>query len=504
MTVKRPTDAQLDDIATGLGMTLRPEEIPQFQEGLEAFFSSYDIVDSLPDFLPDIKYPRTPGIRPLPEDNPHNAWCIKTEIKGASRGKLKGKTVAIKDNVCLAGVPMRNGSSTLEGYTPDVDATIVTRMLDAGATIVGKTQCELFCLSGGSHTSDAGHVHNPYKRGYSAGGSSSGSAVTAALGEVDMAVGGDQGGSIRMPASWCGIYGMKPTHGLVPYTGVMPIESTIDHTGPLTGSLADNALMLEVIAGEDGLDPRQYNVKTAQYTKALGKGAKGLKVGVVKEGFGHDNSEADVDEIVRAAADRLGKLGMEVEDISLPMHAIGTAIWQPIAAEGLTWQMMHGNGLGRNWKGLHVTGLLDAHKNWIHDADKLSVSLKAAMFTGEYFLKHYGGHFYAKAQNLNRRLTASYNEALSTYDVLLMPTTVMKATPLPEADAPISLYLQRAFEMVGNTAPFDATGHPALAVPCGMSDGLPVSMQLTGRHFDEATIYQIADAFASSVDWKTI
>ena len=183
---------------------------------------------------------------------------MKTSIKGASSGPLKGKKVAIKDNVMVAGVPMMNGNSILEGYVPEIDATVVARLLDAGAEIVGKTHCESYCISGGSHTGAKGPVHNPYKMGYSAGGSSSGSGVVVALGEADMALGGDQGGSIRMPSCWCGIYGMKPTHGLVPYTGIMPIEIFVDHTGPMTATVTDNALMLEVIAGPDGYDPRQY------------------------------------------------------------------------------------------------------------------------------------------------------------------------------------------------------------------------------------------------------
>ena len=223
-------------------------------------------------------------------------------MKGAPAGKLAGKTVVLKDNVCLAGVPMMNGASTLEGYMPDIDATIVTRILDAGGTIVGKAHCEYFCFSGGSHTNASGPVHNPRKMGYSAGGSSSGSAALLGAGEVDMAIGGDQGGSIRIPAAYCGVYGMKPTHGLVPYTGIMPIEITLDHTGPMTRNVADNALLLEVLAGEDGLDPRQYAPKVAPYTKSLDGGVKDLKIGVVKEGFGLPNSERDVDAKVKQAA----------------------------------------------------------------------------------------------------------------------------------------------------------------------------------------------------------
>ncbi len=224
----------------------------------------------MPQALPPVKYPRTPGYRPTGEENRLGAWYVKTTIEGAAEGKLKGKRVAIKDNVCIAGVPMMNGASTLEGYVPDIDATIVTRILDAGGTILGKSVCEYFCFSGGSHTSSSGPVHNPRRQGYSAGGSSSGSAALIAAGEVDLAIGGDQGGSIRIPAAYCGIYGMKPTHGLVPYTGVMPIELTIDHTGPMSATVADNALMLEVLAGPDGLDPRQHGVEAERYTEALG------------------------------------------------------------------------------------------------------------------------------------------------------------------------------------------------------------------------------------------
>src|SRR5262249_25149589 len=174
--------------------------------------------------VPEVKYPRTPGYRPEGAENPHNAWYVKTTVKGAPGGKLTGKTVVLKDNICLAGVPMMNGASTLEGYVPDVDATIVTRILDAGGTIVGKAHCEYFCFSGGSHTNATGPVHNPRKPGYSAGGSSSGSAALVAAGEADMAIGGDQGGSIRIPAAYCGIYGMKPTHGPRPYALHMPIQ----------------------------------------------------------------------------------------------------------------------------------------------------------------------------------------------------------------------------------------------------------------------------------------
>lgn len=504
MAINRPTHGQLGEIIDRLGMTMEFDEVGFYLDNLQGIFDRYDLLDVMPDEIPAVTYPRTPGYRPDAVENPHNAWFWKSEIKGASDGKLSGKTVAIKDNVMVAGVPMMNGASTLEGFVPDVDATIVTRILDAGGTILGKATCEHFCLSGGSHTSDPAPVENPHKPGYSAGGSSSGSGALLVTKEVDLAIGGDQGGSIRMPAAYCGVYGMKPTHGLVPYTGVMPIESTIDHTGPMTNNVADNALFLEVLAGADGLDPRQYAPKTDAYTEALGKGVQGMKIAVVREGFGHQNSEADVDAKVRAAAQKLESLGAIVSEVSIPMHTDGVAIWTPIALEGLQWQMMLGNGYGMNYKGLYSPTLIDAHANWRYKADELSPSLKLSMLAGQYGIDAYRGRFYAKAQNIARRLKAAYDAVLAEHDLLLMPTLPLKATKLPVAGDPPEDYFARAFEMLANTAPFDVTGHPSMAIPCGMSDGLPISMMLTGKSFDESTIYQAAHAFEQSGDWTTM
>jgi amidase len=501
-TVKRPTLEQMKSIVASLHMSMSEGEVAEYLDVLEGTFQAYDRVNQLPDNLPAVRYPRTPGYRPAAAENKLNAWAVKAEVRGAAHGPLAGKRVVLKDNICLAGVPMMNGASTLEGYVPDIDATLVTRILDAGGTIVGKAHCEYFCLSGGSHTSALGAVQNPYKFGYAAGGSSSGCGALVGSGEVEMAIGGDQGGSIRMPSCWSGCYGMKATHGLVPYTGVMPIEATIDHAGPMTATVADNALLLEVIAGADGLDPRQYNVRVDKYTTGLGRGVAGMRIAVVTEGFNWPASEADVDAKVREAAERLRSLGATVETVSIPMHLDGSAIWTPIALEGLQAQMMHGNGMGFNWKGLYTTSLLDAHSNWRARANELSRTLKISMFAGEYFIRQYRGHFYAKAQNLGRLLRKAYDDVLARHDLLLMPTLPMKATPLPPTNAPLALWCQRGFEMLPNTSPFDVTGHPAISVPCGMSAGLPIGMMLVGKHYDETTIYRAAHAFEQAGDWR--
>src|SRR5438093_10585386 len=253
----KPTIAQLRQIAQTYGMHLTDADLESFNGLIGPTLESYRRIDQLTEPALAVRYPRTGGHRPAAEENPLNAWYQKCSIKGVSSGILAGKRIAIKDNVCVAGVPMMNGSSALEGYVPEFDATIVTRILDAGGEIVGKTVCEHLCFSGGSHTSDTGPVLNPHDPKRSAGGSSSGSAALVVAGECDMAIGGDQGGSIRIPSSFCGAVGPKPTYGLVPYTGVFPIELTLDHTGPIARTAADCALLLEAIAGVDGLDPRQ-------------------------------------------------------------------------------------------------------------------------------------------------------------------------------------------------------------------------------------------------------
>jgi amidase len=503
MPITRPTAAQIVETASTMGMTMSEAEAGEYLALMGPSFDAYDLVDALPDPHPPVKYPRTPGYRPQGAENRYGAWYYKTEVKGAPDGRLTGKTVVLKDNVALAGVPMMNGAATLEGFVPMSDATIVTRLLDAGATIVGKATCEHFCLSGGSHTSDPGPVHNPHRHGYSAGGSSSGSAALVAAGEVDLAIGGDQGGSIRIPASYCGIYGMKATHGLVPYTGVMPIETTIDHTGPMTASVADNALMLEVIAGADGLDPRQYAPKVAAYTEALGRGARGLRIGLLTEGFAVPGMQEAVADKVKSSAARFAGLGAALEEVSIPEHLLTAAVWQPIALEGLTAQMMLGNGMGFNWKGLYDVGLLDAHSAWRDKADDLSKTLKISMLIGKWGLDHYRGRYYAKAQNLARVMKAAYDRAFATYDVLVMPTLPCVATKLPEKGAPLAEVVARAFEMVGSTCQFDVTGHPAMSIPCGLADGLPVGMMLVAKDWNEATIYQAARAFEADGDWKT-
>jgi amidase len=502
MTAKPPTIEQLRKIAGEYSFHFDEDELESYRELIEVVLNdSYQQIDQLAEVEPPpVKYPRSSGYRPGPEENPLNAWYWRCSIKGADSGLLAGKRIAIKDNTCVAGIPMMNGCAAVEGYVPEFDATVVTRILDAGGEIVGKAVCEDLCFSGGSHTSYTGPVLNPHDPTRSAGGSSSGSGAVVAAGDADMATGGDQGGSIRVPSAWCGIYGLKPTQGLIPYTGIFPIELTLDHTGPMTTTVEDAALFLEATAGEDGLDPRQpRGVQGRRYSEALTGNAEGIRIGMLAEGFGWPGlSEEDVDETVRNAVGIFGDLGAEIltEDISIPLHRSCLDLWAVIGGEGAAMLMHQGNSQGTNWLGHYNTSLLEVFGRGMKTrADDLSVTNKLAMMYGQYMQNQYRGRYYAKAQNIRLRLRRDFERAFEQVDIIAMPTTPMKPQELPGPDAPPSEIVDKALDNLSNTNTFDLTHHPAITVPCGRSEGLPIGMMLVGRHWDEETVLRAAHAF---------
>ncbi len=376
MAVQLPTLQQIRELADEMGLDLTDADVESYIGLLQGNVDAYNVVDAMPDNLPLVKYPRTPGYQPGGEENQYNAWYVKTEFKGASQGKLKGKTVVLKDNVMLAGA--------------------------------------------------------------------------------------------------------------------------------------------------DGYDPRQSNVKTQRYTEALkGKdGLEGMKIAVVKEGYYMQENgaahgpmglsisqplrrvpaEKDVDEKVKAAAAVPKSLGATVEEVSIPMHLVGSAIAAPIliqGGDGTYW----GSAYGRSNSDLYENSLMDFCRNWRNRANELPENAKLVFMFSTYIRKYYGDRYYGKAINLSRLLRAAYDKVLDDYDLLAMPTTI-KAQPMPAPDASREEYVKGCVPYHANTCPFNLTHHPAMAIPCGMSEGLPISLMLIGKHFDESTIYHAAHGFQEGTDWK--
>lgn len=305
-----------------------------------------------------------------------------------------------------------------------------------------------------------------------------------------------------MPASWSGIVGLKPTHGLVPYTGAFPIELTHDHLGPMTRTVTDAALLLNVIAGSDGLDPRQVGLPPSRdYTKDLDNGIAGLRIGILKEGFTQPNGEPQVNDTVRAAAEQLSAAGAKIVDVSIPEHSsLGMALWSVIVTQGGLWQMIHGNGYGMNYRGRYSPSTMSAYAAGRRaHFNEVSPSVQYVALLGQYMLEERDATSYAKAQNLVPVLRAAYDRALGQVDVLCLPTTSTQATLLPTPDAPLVDRVHRTNDMLGNPAPFNTSGHPAISVPAGITGGLPIGMMLVGRHFDDWTILRVARAFENEV-----
>lgn len=500
--IPTPTPEDILAISANLGLKISPEDAVAYAEVVGTSLHNYNIVDGLlADHVTPSKIQREFMI-PSVAENRNNAWYVRSNVQECKTGKLAGRTIAVKDSIPVAGLPMVAGSNIFDGYVPDFDAEVVKRILAAGGTITGKAHCEYLCFSGSSHTSVGGRIGNPWDQSRSAGGSSSGSAALVASGEVDMALGADQAGSIRMPASFSGIVGLKPTFGLVPYTGIPSLDASFDHVGPMTANVADCALMMSVLAGPDGIDARQQGVEASDYEAALGQGVKGLRIGILKEAFEVPGSDPCVGARVREAAGILEKLGATVVDVSVPMHRHGLDIWTTVGWTGMTETAIKTNGFGIMRNDHYPVHLM----KWVHEQGagihQAPPSIKLFFLISEYARKHIGCVGYGNGINAARILRGQYDNLLNKVDLLLMPTTPMTALTLPDAATTVEQELKTSHPMALNTAPFDMTHHPAISLPCGGVEGLPVGLMLVGRHYDESTIFRAAQAFESTGEGK--
>ncbi|MDX6237608.1 MAG: amidase [Kribbellaceae bacterium] len=493
-----------------LGVGLTAEEAEVYRSHLARMLAEFD--EFVQARTADVRPPRfpgarEPGYRPGPDEDPHNAWTWKCSIDGSGTGILTGRSVSYKDHTAVAGMPMSFGAHALAGHVPDFDATVVQRALEAGATVTGKNVMN--GLAGGfgfgGGIGDYGRPMNPHNPHHLTGGSSSGSAAALVDREVDISFGGDQGGSIRIPASWSGTVGLKPTFGLVSHFGIgFGSDQSIDYTGPMTMTVLDAALALEAVAGYDGLDPRQTREVPDRYdtTSRLTEGIDGLRIGILREGFaGATDAVADS---VNQAIEVLTKLGATVSEISVPEHLTIGGAQQALSAEATL--AVRGSGFygafARTYYPEDTIGAIT--RAWQNNQELLDPRGLLNLMAGEFSRQYWAGRLYAKAQNVRPAYIAAYDRALSEVDVLVMPTTVGQAPRFEPLDDPATALDSALLNPVSqsaviNTRPFNFTGHPALAVPCEKRDGLPVSIQLVGRMFDDALLLRVAHAFAEAV-----
>ncbi|KAL7943878.1 amidase signature domain-containing protein [Trichoderma barbatum] len=499
-----------------LGVSLDPEEEDDFHALLAAVHDCAEEIHQLPDYQPApdrVHYPREGIHRPSEEEQfSGHAWAYRFLIQGATEGgHLIGKTVCLKDVIAVADVPQLYGTDIFPAWIPTTDATVVTRALDAGANVVGTTTCENMCHSTSSFTSAQGIVHNPFAVGYSAGGSTSGGAAIVGGGVVDIAIGTDQGGSIRIPSSFCGCVGFKPTHGLVPYTGISSGDAIDDHAGPIAKSVLDVALCLDAISGYDGIDdrglgaPAHGSTTFAASMQAQDGSLDGFKIGILAEGFSHPIMDQRIRQVVLEAAYKFKALGATVDEVSIPDHLRGPGLWtiqQRIAGS----QNLLGHQHGR--RGLYMTELEQRRLPWTTESFRRGfAATKNVIINGLYLVDRFPG-LYGKATNLGRQLRDAYQEIFERYDVLLMPTAPIVAPRHGNKGSPMES-LKPSMGITINTAVFNVTGHPAMTIPVGFAPSkeephvhLPVGMQIVGGLWKEDKVLRAGFSWEKAFDWK--
>jgi amidase len=381
----------------------------------------------------------------------------------------------------------------LDGYVPARDAVVVERLLAAGAEVVAVTNMDDLAFSGGGDSSAYGPTLCPFDLTRTSGGSSGGSAAALWYEGIDAGLGTDQGGSIRVPAAWCGVVGLKPTHGLVPYAGLVGIDRTFDHAGPMARSLEEAARVLDVIAVTE---------TAVEAVAAAPDDLRGVRLAVVTEGLGEGvGAQAPVVEAFHEATERLRELGAEIVERSLPEHLQAGGIAFAGFAEGLA-ALLSGGGNGFHHADRYEPELaLAFHEAFARRGDDLPPTVKAALLAGTHLGRLYLGAAYATAQNLRPALRAAHDRALDGIDALLFPTT----PGLPHAvdpELPIADRVWRGWAVLANTYPTDMTGHPALSIPLAETEGLPVGVMLVGRHGEDAHVLGIASTVERALGWR--
>ncbi len=415
---------------------------------------------------------------------------------GEEIGLLAGIPVGIKDNLCTKGIATTCASKILENFQPPYESTVTQKLAEQGAVMVGKTNLDEFAMGGSTETSAYHLTANPWDITRVPGGSSGGSAAAVAARECVVALGSDTGGSIRQPASFCGIAGIKPTYGLVSRFGLVAFASSLDQIGPLAQTVEDAAILLGAIAGYDPKDSTSLKVDIPDYRQFLLPDLKGKKVGVIRETFG-EGLDPEVEKAVQAAIDQLKALGAEIQEISCPRFRYGIAAYYIIAPSEASANLARYDGVKYGMRVADADNLMDMYTRT--RAQGFGPEVKRRIMIGTYALSAgYYDAYYLKAQKVRTLIKQDFEQAFSQVDVLVSPTAPTTAFKTGDKAAdPLSMYLVDLM-----TIPVNLAGLPGMSVPCGFdSQGLPIGLQIIGNVLREDQVFQVAHAYEQATDW---
>ncbi|WP_046175760.1 Asp-tRNA(Asn)/Glu-tRNA(Gln) amidotransferase subunit GatA [Domibacillus indicus] len=411
-------------------------------------------------------------------------------------GVLSGIPIGVKDNIVTKGLRTTAASQILFNFDPIYDATVVNKLREAGTITVGKLNMDEFAMGSSTENSSFQKTRNPWNLNHVPGGSSGGSAASVAAGEVPFSLGSDTGGSIRQPASFCGVVGMKPTYGRVSRFGLIAFASSLDQIGPITRNVEDNAHLLEAIVGADPQDSTSANVPAENFAAGLTGDVKGLRIAVPKEYLGEGVSE-EVRQSVLDALKVLEGLGATWEEVSLPHSKYGVATYYLLASSEASSNLARFDGIRYGYRAEGAENLIDLYKKT--RAEGFGDEVKRRIMLGTFALSSgYYDAYYKKAQQVRTLIKKDFEDVLESYDVIIGPTTPTPAFKIGEIiDDPLTMYANDIL-----TIPVNLAGVPGISVPCGFAEnGLPLGLQIIGRHFDEKTVYRVAHAYEQATDF---
>ncbi|MDN4525185.1 Asp-tRNA(Asn)/Glu-tRNA(Gln) amidotransferase subunit GatA [Fictibacillus fluitans] len=407
---------------------------------------------------------------------------------------LAGLPIALKDNISTKGIRTTSGSKILDNFNPIYDATVANRLYEAGAITIGKLNMDEFAMGSSNENSGFHVTKNPWNTDYVPGGSSGGSAASVAASEVLFSLGSDTGGSIRQPAAYCGVVGLKPTYGLVSRFGLIAFASSLDQIGPITRTVEDNAYLLQAIAGHDAMDSTSANVEIPDYLSSLTGDIKGLRIAVPKE-YLAEGVDPEVKEKVMEALKVLEGQGATWEEVSLPHSKYALATYYLLSSSEASANLSRFDGVRYGVRSDNAENLLELYKN--SRSEGFGDEVKRRIMLGTFALSSgYYDAYYKKAQKVRTLIKNDFEQVFNDFDVIIGPTTPTTAFKIGEkTDDPLTMYANDIL-----TIPVNLAGVPAISVPCGFSNGLPVGLQIIGKHFDESTIYRVASVFEQATE----